>query len=198
MAEIVVPVKAHIVPNGVDLQVFRPMDSREARAALGWPENKRYVLFPSCPDIIRKGFPLAEAVVMRASTHVTEPLELVSLCKVSSDQVPLYMNACDALLLTSFWEGSPNVVKEAMACNLPVVSVPVGDVTELLNGVRGCAVCPRDVEALAQALSKVLVDMQRTDGQAAVKRKGLDLESVARKIVKIYEKVLKNSGPQRS
>jgi glycosyltransferase involved in cell wall biosynthesis len=193
MAAIVAPVKAHVIPNGIDLQAFRPMDTRKARAALGWPERKRYVLFPSSPDIPRKGFALARDVVNRASIRVNEPLELISLWGVALDKVPLYMNASEAMLLTSFWEGSPNVVKEAMACDLPVVSVPVGDIPELLSGLDGCAICPRESEPLAQALAAVLSRHHRTEGRCALKRKGLDLDSVARKVLNVYEEVLRKS-----
>jgi len=190
MAKVVAPVEAYVVPNGVDLQLFRPMDPYEARALLGWPEGKRYILFPGNPDIPRKGFPLAQAVVTRASKQMSEPLTLVPLKRVAPDQVPLYMNACDAMVMTSFIEGSPNVVKEAVACNLPVVSVPVGDVPELLDGVEGYTICPRDAEALTEALVSTLAGGQRVDGRAALKRKGLDLESVARRLMKIYADVL--------
>jgi glycosyltransferase involved in cell wall biosynthesis len=104
--------------------------------------------------------------------------------------VLLYMNACDVLLMTSFSEGSPNVVKEAMACNLPVVSVLVGDVPELLAGIKGCVMCPREAEALGAALVQVLRDGQRSAGRLALQRKGLDQESVARKIMTVYAEVL--------
>lgn len=193
MAQIVAPIKAHIIPNGVDLQNFRPIAAHEARTLLGLTEDKRYILFPGCPDEPRKGFALAQAVMQYTATHRTEPLELITLWGVMPNRVPLYMNACHAMLLTSFWEGSPNVVKEAMACNLPVVSTPVGDVPELLTEVEGCAVCPREVEALAEALIHILVSTTRTDGRVALERKGLDLKSVAQKITNIYEEVLKRN-----
>ena len=190
MAKVITPIKAYIVPNGVDLQTFRPMDSYESRALLGLTESKRYILFAGRPDDPRKGFSLARAAVRNASTCMAEPLELILLSGVAPDRVPLYMNACHALLMTSFWEGSPNVVKEAMACNLPVVSVPVGDVPELLAGVEGCAICPREAEVLAGALVNVLSGAPRTNGRVSLERKGLDLESVARKIMNVYEDVL--------
>jgi glycosyltransferase involved in cell wall biosynthesis len=73
-------------------------------------------------------------------------------------------------VMTSFIEGSPNAVKEAMACNLPIVSVPVGDVPELLDGLEGHALCPRDAEALAEAMVSMLANRQRVDGRAVLKR----------------------------
>lgn len=190
MARIVAPVRAHVIPNGVDLQAFWPMDPAEARAALGWRQDKRYVLFAGNPGTPRKGFPLACEAVMDASTRMAEPVQLVPLSGVAPDRVPLYMNACDVLLMTSMLEGSPNVVKEAMACNLPVVSVPVGDVPELLADVNGCTVCRRDPHDLGGALAQMVQRRQRTNGRVALERKGLDLASVARRVIDVYDDVL--------
>ncbi len=190
MAKLVAPVKAHVVPNGVDLEVFRPMDRPEARRQLGMDPDRRYVLFPSNPAVARKGFPLAKQAVEEASKLAGETLEIVTLWGVPPDRVPILMNACDVLLLTSFWEGSPNAVKEAMACEVPVVSVPVGDVPQLLEGVDGSAVRARDADALSQALAEVLSNPRRPAGREALRRHGLDLESVARRLVEIYEEVL--------
>ena len=190
MAKVVAPVEAHVVPNGVDLQLFRPMDPYDARALLGWPEGKRYILFAGNPDNPRKGFALARATVITASKQMSQPLTLVPLKQVAPDDVPLYMNACDAMVMTSFIEGSPNVVKEAMACNLPVVSVPVGDVPELVDGVEGYTICPRDAEVLAEALVSTLAGGESVGGRAALMREGLDLESVARRLMELYDNVL--------
>ena len=172
------------------METFRPINPREARAKLGWSENKRYILFPGNPDTPRKGFPLAQRLVLNASEQIHETLELISLKCVIPDLVPFYMNACDVMVMTSFIEGSPNVVKEAMACDLPIVAVPVGDVSELLAGVDGCIVGPRNPQALGTALAKLLTDGCHSKGRLAIKRKGLDSESVAIKIKMIYEQVL--------
>jgi glycosyltransferase involved in cell wall biosynthesis len=190
MAGIIAPVQAHVIPNGVDLNAFRPMDTGAAKARLGLADHQRYVLFPGRPEEPRKGFPLARAVVTETARRIGEPLELLTLGRVEPDEVPLYMNACNAMVLTSFLEGSPNVVKEALACNLPIVSVPVGDVSELLAGVGGCAICPRNIGELSLGLANVLQHAQPTNGRTAVKEKGLDLASVARKVVAVYVDVL--------
>jgi glycosyltransferase involved in cell wall biosynthesis len=191
MAKVVAPVEAYILPNGVDLKLFRPMDRKKVRSLLGWPEDQHYILFPGDPDLPRKGFRLAEAVLSRAAKQMIKPPALVKLKGIASHQVPLYMNACDVMVMTSFIEGSPNVVKEAMACNLPVVAVPVGDVPELLAGVPGYSICSRDVRELSEALLTTLADVQRVDGRTALKRKGLDQESVAHRLVGIYSDVLR-------
>lgn len=190
MAQVVAPVKGYVVPNGVDLEAFRPMEPREARRLLGWPEGMHYVMFPGNPANPRKAYPLARAAVKCAAPRIPKPVELVTLSGIAPEHVPVYMNACDAMLLTSFLEGSPNVVKEALACNLPIVSVPVGDVSDLLAGVGGCALCPRDADALGAALAQVLREQRGTDGRIALQRKGLDLKSVAQKVIAIYEAVL--------
>jgi glycosyltransferase involved in cell wall biosynthesis len=191
MASLIEPVQAHIIPNGVDMQAFQPMDPQEARARLGWPEEARYVLFAGNPRNARKRFPLAQAAVAEAAKTMQEPLELVPLRGVTPAKVPLYMNASDALVMSSYKEGSPNVVKEAMACNTPVVSVPVGDVPELLEGVAGSTVCSDEAEQLAAGLLHAFaVGKQGANGRDALKRKRLDLESVAQRITDVYSNVL--------
>lgn len=195
MARVVAPVEAHVVPNGVDMQTFQPMDKQAARATLGWTEEGRYVLFPGNPKNPRKGFDLAQRLVRHAAERTAEPIQLVPLWGVSPEQVPLYMNGCDAMVMTSLIEGSPNVVKEAMACNLPAVSVPVGDVPEMVRGLDGCGVdgyvvCPREAGVLGEALAELLTSGAPSGGRAALERKGLDSLSIARRVQRIYETVL--------
>ena len=137
MAQRMTGVTAFVIPNGVDTERFKPMSRAAARARLGWPENGLRVLFPGNPANKRKGFPLAQQVIAHASAKLFKPIETVVLNGVESDLVPIVMNACDAMVLTSHHEGSPNVVKEAMACDLPVATVDVGDVKWLASGVKG-------------------------------------------------------------
>ena len=108
---------------------------------------------------------------------------------VPHTQIPDYMAACDALVFTSLQEGSPNAVKEALACNLPVVSVPVGDVAERLQGVAGCELCADDrPETVAAALARVLARAARVDGRSAVRR--LDEHLLTQRVVGIYHRLL--------
>ena len=92
MADVVAPVTSYVIPNGVDLQTFQPLDKGKTRATLGWDEHKRYILFPGNPADPRKGFQLHQAAIERASTQMGEALEVVTLWKVAPEQVPLYMN----------------------------------------------------------------------------------------------------------
>jgi glycosyltransferase involved in cell wall biosynthesis len=190
MADILRPVPAHVIPNGVDLDLFQPIDREAARAHLGW-DNRRRVLFPGNPVKSNKGFPLAQATTKVAEDALDEPVEIVPLSGVAPAEVPFYVNGCDALLMCSHTEGSPNAVKEAMACNLPVVSVAVGDVQELLADVDHSAVCARDPAALGAELARVLAGSPRTNGREVIKARALDLPSVARRVVAVYRDVLR-------
>ena len=104
-------------------------------------------------------------------------------------------NACDALLFVSMYEGSPNVVKEALACNLPIVSVEVGDVAERLRGVAGCTACPdSDPDRLTEALEAALRRNTRIEGRAAVRE--LDENLLAQRMIQIYRLALKEKCQQ--
>jgi glycosyltransferase involved in cell wall biosynthesis len=167
------------------------MDRAVARSQLGWEANAPYVLFPGSPANPRKAYGLAERAVRHAARALGAKLELAPLIDVPADRVPLFMNAGDVLLMTSHWEGSPNAVKEAMACDLPVVSVDVGDVADLLAGVEACEICPRNAQALGDAVARVIRSGVPSTGRARLEEKKLDLESVASRVVRVYEDVLR-------
>jgi glycosyltransferase involved in cell wall biosynthesis len=199
LAAVVAPVAAHVIPNGVDIDRFRPLDRDEQRSRLEWNSQDRYVLFGGNPRNPVKAYPLARAAVDRAAAALGDSAatRTVPLVGIAPHLMPAYMSAADALIMTSHWEGSPNVVKEAMACNLPVVSVPVGDAPQLLEDVDASRVCPRDPVALADALADVLERPRRSDGRRALERRGLALEPVARAVASVYRQVLTKSAQVR-
>lgn len=164
---------AHVIPHGIDLELFRPMPQREAQAELGWDPDAAHVLFPYGPSRTEKNFPRAERIVEQVRSQFDGRLELQTMSGVPHERVPWYMNAADVLLFTSNREGSPNTVKEAMACNLPVVSTDVGDVSERLDGVAHSTTASDDT-ALADALLAALQAGERSDGREAVAAIGLD------------------------
>jgi glycosyltransferase involved in cell wall biosynthesis len=179
----------HVIPSGLDFTMFRPIPQGEARQQLGLDPQERLVLFVGRPAQARKRFTLAQRAVELLNERM--PARLVVAWQVNHSQVPLYMNACDALIFTSMQEGSPNVVKEALACNLPVVSVKVGDVPERLQDVEGCELCADDQpETIAAALERVLIRNRRVDGQAAVRH--LDEGLLTEKVLDVYRSVLPN------
>ncbi len=174
---------AQVIPNGVDLDLFRPLDQAAARQALGLDAQKKFVLFPYNPAEARKRYDLIEAAVARAREKIPE-LEILHARGVPQDRMPLFMNAADVLVLASLFEGSPNAVKEAMAVNLPVVTVDVGDTADLIGPTEGCYLVPRNVEAMAEKIVEVCRRGTRTRGREWIAR--LSMEKVARQIVEVY------------
>lgn len=183
----------YVIPNGVDFEMFHPIPRAEARAALGWDQDRYYVLFGSDPQRTVKNYPLAQAAVERLRAR-GGCAELVVANGLEHEQVAQYVNASNALILTSFTEGSPNIVKEAMACNVPVVSTDVGDVSQLIGRTAGCAVCPHDPEALAGALEQALRHTEPTTGRTDTQH--LDGSVVAGQVIAIYEKILSKKQGQ--
>jgi len=179
-------VAAAVVPHGVDLDRFRPRDRSAARAELGWEDDTAHVLFPAHPARAVKNYPRARRVVAAVRDRLDDRVSLDVLNGVPHDAVPAHMNAADALLLTSDHEGSPNTVKEALACNLPVVSTAVGDVAARIDGVAPGAVCRSDAE-LVDALTRVLRERSRSNGRDAVR--GLTPDRMARRLYGVYEEV---------
>ncbi len=183
---------ARVIPNGVDLALFRPMDQREARIALGLDVAKKLVIFPFDPAIENKRHDLIAAAVERARKLVPE-LEILYVRGASRSRMPLYLNAADVLVLASLSEGSPNVIKEAMAVNLPVVTVDVGDAADLIGPTEGCFLAPREMEALAAKIVEICQRGARTRGREWIAR--LSSENVARQIVEVYGSVLARRTP---
>jgi glycosyltransferase involved in cell wall biosynthesis len=177
-----------VLPTGVDLREFRPMDRAAARARLGFAAGEKVVLFNAGrnPDV--KDPDLAAAAVAGAGLKIENLRFVVLDGSAPPGDVPLYMNAADVLLLTSRSEGSPTVVQEAMACNLPVVSVDVGDVRERLEGVQASRVVgSRDPALLAAALVEILESPRRSDGR--VHARALGSEAIAARLADFYRAV---------
>lgn len=178
---------AVIIPRGVDLRLFYPGPRDEARAHLGWTTSAPCVLFAGGRDPVNKGLELATRAVELARQDIPE-LELHVLRTVAPEQMPDHYRAADVLLFTSHREGSPNTVKEALACNLPVVSVAVGDVAERLSGVEPSAIVERDAAALANAIISILRRGQRSNGREHVS--AISLEAVAKRVLDVYQDCL--------
>lgn len=180
-----------VIPCGVDLGVFKPYDRDEARARLGWPIDRHIVLFPFDPARLVKRYDVARASVERLVQEGVNA-ELMTVFDVANGEMPWCYSAADAMLLCSDREGSPTSVKEALACNLPVVSTDVGDVRELFSGVAGTRICPQEVGAIARNLQEVLDGARRGafQGRAAMAR--YDQALTVGKIVGVYTEVLSN------
>jgi len=183
-----------VIPTGVDLNLFRPQEKDEARALLGWQNGAWIVIFDEGGAPLRKGSAFLKSAI-RFAEQAIGPIRLVILDRsVPPELVPQYLNASDCLALASLFEGSPNIVKEALACNLPVVATDVGDVSERLKGVSPSRVVKRDVVEFANALAEVLRDGRRSNGrdQAEV----YSLPRVAEAIRSVYESSLSPRSAQ--
>jgi teichuronic acid biosynthesis glycosyltransferase TuaC len=99
-----------------------------------------------------------------------------------------YMNACNVLVLASDREGAPMTVREAIACNLPVVSVDVGDVRQIIGDIEGCYLCQQDSEDLAEKLRMALKHERRLDGSQVARK--LDVQQATEQVLEVYKKVL--------
>lgn len=184
----------YIIPHEVDFELFNPVDRDQARATLGLEPDRKYLLFAANPGIPVKRFPLAKAL----AEHLAErdpSVELLVVYKETQDRLALYMSACDALVFTSYQEGSPNIVKQAMACNLPIVSTDVGDVREVIGSTKGCHLCRPDVVELGARLQEVLRLQERTRGREQIRH--LDGPTVTRRVIRVYENVLGRQGARR-
>ena len=174
---------AYVIPNGVDLNLFQPLEQAQARRMLGLDPAKKFVLYPYNPEEPRKRFDLIQAAVSLAREQVPS-LEILMARGLPQEQVSIYMNAADVLVMASIFEGSPNAVKEAMATNLPVITVDVGDAAELIGPTAGCFLVPRDARAIADKVVEICRSGRRTNGREWIQR--LSMEAVARQIVEVY------------
>lgn len=177
---------AHVIPNGVDLGKFKPTSRAESKLRLRLTMDKKLIVFLSDPKRPEKNFNLAQKAVNAMNDS---DVELLPVFDVPSRDIPIYMNAADVLLLTSKYEGSVNVVKEAMACNCPIVSTDVGDVKWVLGETEGCYITSFEPEDVADKIKAALFFRKRTNGRNRILDLGLDSETIAGRIIRVYEKV---------
>ncbi|MFA9416689.1 glycosyltransferase [Natrinema sp. HArc-T2] len=178
-------IDCRVIPDGVDLERFTPKPQAQAKRRVGWDDTDAAdVLFPYPPAREVKNHPRAERIVTVVGNLLERPVRLRTVHGVAHDAVADYMNAADALLLTSDSEGSPNSVKEALACNCPVVATDVGDVQERLAGVEPSHVASSD-EELLRGLIDVLERDERSNGREAAREVSID--RTADRMLAVYE-----------
>lgn len=180
--------KAKIIPNGIDLQRFYPMEQKKAQEELGWNPQRKHILFFKGGGAFVKNEPLARRIYQEISEK--EPhTDLHIIEGVAHEKLVYYYNAADLLLLTSFHEGSNNSLKEAIACNLPVVSSNVGDAFERLMPLSQCRVIDSfKKEGFVQAALEILQTGKRTNGRDFSNE--ISEEVIADSIVDFYRKLI--------
>lgn len=182
-----------LLPCGVNLTDDQMLSRSEARKILGIDDDAKVVLFAGAFANAVKDAPLAQEAVSFASnlSPLASNLTLQELRGFSRAEVNCWMCAANCLLLTSKTEGSPQVIKEAMACGCPIVSVDVGDVAERVSGVEGCYVVrtrePRDI---AEALQQAIAYEGKTNGRERILEMSLSNEQVAERLIAIYEGIV--------
>ena len=188
----------HVIPNGVNLDQFKLYDQTEMRWELGFLDDKKYVIWCSNPSRVEKRYELAQKAVEQL---YDDSVVLLPVFDHTHDEVVKYMCAADVLLMTSFSEGSPNVIKEAMACNCPIVSTDVGDVKERLKNLEGCYVIDAEpsysdlqpeIGQLVPCLTKALSFGSRTKGRERLIRDGITSEQIAMKLIGVYNLIKNN------
>lgn len=186
--------KSTVLPPGVDLQLFQPMNKQRCRQELNLPKHKKIVFFPGDaknPERrTEKGFDILQnafAILPR------DDVLLVTGGSISHQDMPLHFNASDVAVQTSNFEASPMVIKEAMACNIPIVSTDVGDTKEIIGNTKGCFICEKDPEDIALKIEAALDYGRNTEGRRRIIELGLDLQQVSRTIISIYRETLRRS-----
>lgn len=184
--------KNYIIQScGLDLSIIKPVSSAIAKAQLGIDQEKSYILFGGSFDKQVKNYPLAKQSVESAGN-----CHLIELKGYTKEQVALLMNACHLLLVTSFRESGPLVIKEAMACNCPIVTTDVGDVKWVIGNTEGCYITSYDIDDCVENIKKAIqfsIETGKTNGRKRIIEIGLDNEKVAKKILRVYEQVLSKS-----
>ncbi len=177
--------KAVVLPNGIELQQFYEIDKTIARQQLQWNAKEKIILFnANNPNIKRLDIANAVAKILTSKSNDFR-LEILN-GKVEPDKINLMLNAADCLLVCSNSEGSPTIVKEAMACNLPIVSTDVGDVVERISNTSPHKICLQNADELAIAIEDVLNKNIRSNGREELRKQQIDADNTLKKIMTIY------------
>ena len=175
----------NIIPCGYDNNVFFHIKQKNAKKILGWDKDTRHIVFSSAFDNKVKNAPLAKSVTSKIPN-----CQLVELKGYNKEQVNLILNACDLLLVTSYSETGPIIVKEALACDCPIVSTDVGDVSKIIRNVPYTYISSYDPKDIRTKIDLILSNPIKINGRKAVKN--FELDVIASKVKNVYRHTLKN------
>ncbi|GEO08179.1 hypothetical protein SAE01_06750 [Segetibacter aerophilus] len=179
--------KSNLIPNGINKRKFNP---KTINGTCRCPNKKRNVLFLGNKKDVRKNYSLAEAAVAKLPFS---NVELINPYPIAHSEVPLYLAKADVIVVPSLMEGSPNIVKEAMACNCPIVATDIGDVRWVLGNTEGCYISSFDVDEFSERIKEALIFSEtvgRTKGREQILKLGLDSETIAKQIIEVYKKAV--------
>lgn len=178
-----------ILPCGIDLHECVITDKEIARKELGFLPQKKYILFGGGFDNLRKNYPLLKEGIDLLKRDDIEVLEMKGLSRL---QISKILSACDLFALPTKSEGSPQALKEAMACNCPIIATDVADIKHLLGDLDGHYICSFDPKDVAEKVEKALAFNSRTKGRERIIELGLTNDLVAKKLVDIYQSIINN------
>ena len=180
--------KNSVIPCGVDINLFKPVDKGIVRDKLGFANDDKLVLFAGAFGNKMKNFELAKKSIEKLAN-----IKLLEFAGYNREQTALLMNAVDLVIMTSFTEGSPQVIKEAMACNCAVVSTNVGDVKDIFAKVEGCYITSFKPDDIMIKLKSALLFVEtkcRINGRSKIIDLGLDSDTIAKRIIEVYRSVI--------
>ncbi|MDP3115411.1 MAG: glycosyltransferase [Candidatus Cloacimonadaceae bacterium] len=172
-----------VIPNGVDFDRFPFIDKDVACKEVGFDQSKKNIIFVSNPNRAEKNFAIAEKAILLLEG---EDFVLHAIYEIPHSMINIYMRAADAMILTSFHEGSPNVVKEAMACGLPIVSTDVGDVKQNTKGLDNCFIVGMNIHEIAAGLRNAVNSSISKEGRLNLIKLGLTAGNARDAILRIY------------
>jgi teichuronic acid biosynthesis glycosyltransferase TuaC len=184
--------KSFVIPYGLDLNKFFPIDKKEARKHLHWSDNELYIFFSSRFDRVEKNSQLAFAAIEKVKQKGIL-CKLIEFRNIKSEDLNFYYSASDLFLLTSIYEGSPQCIKEAIACNCPIVSSDVGDVKWVIGNIKGNFIASLNVDDITDKIIKSIeysAKYGRVKSRERILELGLDAENAANRLIEVYQKVV--------
>lgn len=181
--------EAKVIPNGVDIDMFFPMDKTKCQDALNWEEHKTHILFAANPIRPEKQYSLFEKAINLINKG---NIVVHSLIDIEHSEIPIYLNASDVVVLTSKWEGSPNIIKESMSCNRPIVATKVGDIEWLFGNTDGHYLCCSNIIDIAKQINKAISyskSLNITNGRERIMELQIDADSISKKIISLYSNI---------
>lgn len=176
-----------VIPFGINTDIFYPRSLQETRIVLNLSSDSKYVLFPYHPNRSEKNYPIIEDAVKILCQKIPN-VEIIPIFARGREEVAQYMNACDVMVMVSDHEGSPVAIREAMACNLPIVSADVGDVKQMIAGTDNCYIVDRTPQSVAESLEKVLTSGRRANGSEKMSQ--YDVTWSAKQVLDVYQQAL--------
>jgi len=180
----------YIVPNGVNYSKFKPLNQKKCRQQLNLKQNEKIILFMGNTKDPRKNFTLFEQSLKFLKT---ENYRVVTPFPIKHDEMVVYYNACDVLVFPSIKEGSPNVIKEAIACNIPIVATTSGDIHERVEGLRNVLISKFDPSDFAEKIDSAFHN-GKNDNSREKKREEIDEDIISEKIIDIYSALVNDKN----